>query len=266
MLIRKGQCIGFVPTMGYLHEGHLSLIRRAREKADAVVLSIFVNPTQFGPGEDLEQCPRDLARDEALAEEEGVDIIFYPSSEEMYPDGYLTSVQVDKLTGTLCGASRPLHFKGVTTICAKLFHAVKPHFAVFGQKDYQQSVVIRRMAEDLNFDLEIVVAPIVRESDGLAMSSRNTYLSDSERDDALSLNESLVLAGHMVQEGETRASAIIEAVTSYIKSKSHTRMDYIKIVHPDTLEDLEIISGPAVMALAVFVGKTRLIDNAMIKK
>ena len=261
---RAGQAIGFVPTMGYLHEGHLSLIRMARERADVVVVSIFVNPTQFGPDEDLARYPRDFARDERLAGEAGADIVFYPTEEEMYPDGYLTSVTVEEMTKTLCGASRPMHFRGVTTVCAKLFHAVKPHFAVFGQKDAQQAVVIRRMVRDLNFDMEIVVGPIVREADGLAMSSRNAYLSDEERQDARVLYESLRLAEAMVEKGERETAGIVEAVRNRIDAKAKTRIDYVSVVDPETLQPLDRIKDRALIALAVFVGKTRLIDNTVV--
>jgi pantoate--beta-alanine ligase len=264
-LRRNGKEIGFVPTMGYLHEGHLSLIRTAKQKANAVVLSIYVNPTQFGPNEDLDKYPRDFIRDEALARQEGADIIFYPSDSEMYPADFLTTVQVNEITGLLCGASRPHHFAGVTTICAKLFHAVKPHFAVFGQKDYQQGVVIRRMVKDLDLDLEIIVAPIVREPDGLAMSSRNVYLSDLERKEASVLHEALELADLKVRGGERDTASLLKSVTAPIRSKPLLKIDYIKIVHPDTLKDVSRIEDRAVLALAVFAGKTRLIDNQILR-
>jgi len=264
-LRQAGKIIGFVPTMGYLHEGHLSLVRIARERADVVVVSVFVNPTQFGPDEDLETYPRDFERDKKLAREAGADIIFYPSAEEMYPEEYLTYVDVEEITETLCGTSRPGHFRGVTTICAKLFHSVKPHFAVFGQKDAQQVVVIRRMVEELNFDMEIVVGPIVREEDGLAMSSRNSRFSPEEREEALSLHQSLRLTDEMVREGEREVEVIVGAMRKVIGSKEHTRIDYIGIVHPETLRPLERIQDRALIALAVFVGKTRLIDNTIVE-
>jgi len=265
-IVRKvGKSIGFVPTMGYLHEGHLSLIRLAWEKADVVVVSIFVNPTQFGPEEDLDKYPRDFGRDEKSASEAGADIIFYPSVEEMYPDGYATYVTVDRLTETLCGASRPGHFQGVTTVCMKLFHAVKPDFAVFGQKDAQQAAVIRRMVKDLNLDLEVVTGPIVREADGLAMSSRNTYLSAEERGDALSLHQSLELSEEMIRKGERNPTAIIEVIRETIDAKEKTRIDYIEIVHPETMQPLAKIEDEALIALAVFAGKTRLIDNTVVR-
>jgi len=264
MIRRSGLTIGFVPTMGYLHDGHLSLVRIAREKADVVVVSIFVNPTQFGPDEDLDRYPRDLKKDEDLLGKENVDIIFYPSVEEMYPEGFLTYVSVEGITQTLCGRFRPNHFRGVTTVCAKLFHAVNPHFAVFGQKDAQQTAVIMRMVRDLNMNLEIVAGPIVREKDGLAMSSRNTYLSAEERKDALSLNESLNMVREKALKGETDASKLIKEMSEKIQSKKNTRIDYIQIVHPITLKDLDRIQNKALIALAVFVGKTRLIDNIIL--
>ncbi|MFH1942130.1 MAG: pantoate--beta-alanine ligase [bacterium] len=259
-----GRMIGFVPTMGYLHEGHLSLIRIARSRADVVVVSIFVNPTQFGPEEDLDKYPRDFRSDEKLAEEAGADIIFYPSEKEMYPYDFLTFVSVEEITDVLCGASRPGHFRGVATVCVKLFHAVKPHFAVFGQKDAQQVVVIRRMVKDLNFDVEIVTGPIVREVDGLAMSSRNAYLSKEERKDALSLNQSLKLAEEMVRNSERRVDVIVHAMKELIDGGKRTRIDYISVVYPETLRELDEIEDKALVALAVFVGKTRLIDNTII--
>ena len=262
---QEGRIVGFVPTMGYLHEGHLSLIRIAREKADIVVVSIYVNPTQFGPNEDLEKYPRDFQRDEALAGEEDVDVIFYPSDHEMYPRGFLTTVTVHGITEVLCGASRPHHFQGVTTICAKLFHAVLPHFAVFGQKDYQQYVVIKRIVEDLNFNLDVIMGPIVREPDGLAMSSRNTYLSSEERRDALAIQAALKKAETMVKQGERRTGPLIHEMTALLESGKSIRIDYVKIVDPDHLNDLELIQDKAVAALAVFAGKTRLIDNIILE-
>ncbi|MFC1502104.1 pantoate--beta-alanine ligase [bacterium] len=263
-LRRSGKIIGFVPTMGYLHDGHLSLIHIARKRADVVIISIFVNPTQFGQNEDLGKYPRDFKRDEKLAEEAGTDIIFYPSEENMYPGGYRTYVSVEKITEALCGASRPNHFRGVTTVCAKLFNTVKPHFAVFGQKDAQQAVVIQRMVTDLNLELEIVVGPIVREKDGLAMSSRNTYLTPDQRQDALSLYQSLHLAKSMIDGGERDTGNLIKAMQELIQSKNNTRVDYIQIVHPETLQSLDRIQENALIALAVFVGDTRLIDNLQV--
>ncbi|MBN2102797.1 pantoate--beta-alanine ligase [bacterium] len=260
-----GKKIAFVPTMGYLHEGHLSLIRTACRQADVVVISIYVNPAQFGPNEDFEQYPRDIERDARLATREGADIIFFPSDTEMYSKEHLTYVTVDDITGILCGASRPTHFRGVTTICAKLFHVINPHFAVFGQKDYQQSVVIRRMVKDLNFDMNIIVAPIVREEDGLAMSSRNAYLSAEERKDALSLHAALKLAEDKVRQGHRKSADLIREMTELIRSKTHTKIDYIQIVHPEDLHNLDVIEDRAVAVLAVFAGKTRLIDNVILE-
>jgi pantoate--beta-alanine ligase len=261
---QQGKIVGFVPTMGCFHEGHLSLMRIARKGADVVVVSIYVNPTQFDPGEDFESYPRQFERDEKLAEQERVDILFYPSDKEMYPKGYLTYVTVNKITKVLCGVSRPHHFEGVTTICTKLFHVVKPHFAVFGQKDAQQAIVIQRMVEDLNFDMEIVVGPIIREKDGLAMSSRNKYLSPEERKDALSLFQSLQLAERLITEGERTSKDILSAMKKLVASRKGTRIDYIEIVDATTLKALETIKGEVLIALAVFVGNTRLIDNIVV--
>jgi pantoate--beta-alanine ligase len=263
-LRREGRWIGFVPTMGYLHEGHLSLIRAARRDADVVVVSIYVNPAQFSPEEDLEKYPRDFQRDENLARDAGADILFYPSDAEIYPSGYQTWITVEELTRGLCGASRPTHFRGVTTICAKLFNIVKPNFAVFGQKDAQQAIVIRRMVRDLNMDMEIVVEPIVRESDGLAMSSRNRYLSPEERADALVLYHSLQAAEAMIGEGEGDPAAVKKKITESIREKKSVRIDYIEITDAETLTPLRVIDRPVLIALAAFVGSTRLIDNVII--
>ena len=260
-LRRSGQTIGFVPTMGYLHEGHLSLLRIARKRADVTVMSIFVNPTQFGPNEDLERYPRDFERDERLAREEGCDILFYPSAEEMYPYPYRTYVVVEEITHVLCGKSRPTHFRGVTTIVAKLFNIVKPHFAVFGQKDAQQVIVIKQMARDLNFNLDILTGPIVREPDGLAMSSRNVYLSADERKDALKLYKSLTEAKRLIEAGERDALKIKNAIERILSQGKSVRTDYIEIVDTTNLKPVEKIQGDVLIALAVFVGKTRLIDN-----
>jgi pantoate--beta-alanine ligase len=253
--------IGFVPTMGYLHEGHLSLLEIARKKADEVVVSIYVNPAQFDPNEDLSAYPRDFKRDEALLKESGTDILFYPNDIEMYGEGYQTWITVENLTRGLCGASRPTHFRGVTTICMKLFHAVKPHFAVFGQKDYQQVRVIRQMVDDLNLDLDIIVGPIIRETDGLAMSSRNQYLSVEERKSARVLFQSLELAEERVRRGEKETQPIIHAMKDLIENTAHTRVDYIEIVDSHTLEPIDRIENQALAALAIFIGSTRLIDN-----
>ncbi|MBU1704198.1 MAG: pantoate--beta-alanine ligase [Nanoarchaeota archaeon] len=261
----EGKTIGFVPTMGYLHDGHLSLARKAKE-CDVVVASIFVNPTQFGENEDLDAYPRDFERDKTLLEKEGVDVIFYPTTQEMYPEDKLTWVEVFGLTDVLCGASRPTHFRGVTTVVAKLFNIVKPHKAYFGQKDYQQSLVIRKMVKDLNFDVEIVTCPIVREKDGLAMSSRNTYLDEEQRKSALSLSQSLKMAKELIDKGEDEAEFIKEKITEFISKQPFTKIDYVEIVNSENLKKLDKIEGKVLIALAVFVGKPRLIDNMLIEK
>ena len=260
----EGKRIGLVPTMGYLHEGHLSLIRLARERVNVVVVSIFVNPTQFGPEEDLKRYPRDFERDRGLVERAGGDVIFAPSVEEMYPPGFCTSVHVEKLTEGLCGASRLGHFRGVTTVVTKLVCAVKPHVAVFGQKDFQQAVVVRRMARDLNLDVEIVTGPTVREPDGLAMSSRNAYLSPEERKDALVLSRSLEKAKAMVQAGEREASEIMEAMKEEIQARPTARIDYVAVVDAETLTPVARVEGRVLVALAVWIGGTRLIDNVVL--
>jgi pantoate--beta-alanine ligase len=260
----QGKRIGFVPTMGFFHEGHLSLIRKAVEISDAVIVSLFVNPIQFGAGEDFEDYPRDEDRDRRLAEENGCDVLFRPSTEYMYPHGFVTSVTVESLTEILCGASRPGHFRGVTTVVTKLFNIVKPHVAVFGQKDAQQAAVIERMTRDLNHDIEIVVAPIVREPDGLAMSSRNMYLTSEERKDAPVLYHSLQMAHEMIASGERRTKAIIEAMTKLIRAKASVRIDYVSIVDRMTLEPLDTLQQGGLIAVAAWVGKARLIDNMIV--
>ncbi len=260
----SGKRISFVPTMGYFHEGHLSLMKEARRLADEVVVSIYVNPTQFGPKEDFSKYPRDFERDARMAESVGVDVIFFPSNEDMYPAGYQTYVEVEQVTKNLCGVSRPGHFRGVTTVCCKLFNIVKPHNVVFGKKDFQQLAAIRRMVIDLNQDLEIVGMPTFREPDGLAMSSRNVYLSAEERASALSLVGSLTLAQKLYAAGERKAGVIISQAQSLISSAPFTDIDYVKICDTATLEDVEDIRGEVVMALAVKVGKTRLIDNSVL--
>jgi pantoate--beta-alanine ligase len=265
MLKKEGKSIGFVPTMGYLHEGHMSLVKAAKKHTDVVVMSIFVNPLQFGPKEDFEKYPRDIKRDEALAGEAGVDVIFCPSVKDMYPEGYATYVNVECLTDSLCGGSRPGHFKGVTTAVAKLFNIVKPDVAYFGQKDAQQVAVVRKMARDLNLDIEIKSMPIIRETDGLAMSSRNVYLSEEERHQALVLNQSLEKALSLVKAGERDPANVIKAIREFIARKPMVRIDYISIVDAKDLKDVSEISGEALVALAAFVGKTRLIDNIIIK-
>jgi len=261
----EGKIIGFVPTMGYLHEGHLSLVRLARKKGDVVVVSIFVNPLQFGPKEDYHIYPRDLERDLKLLEREKVDVVFVPEEEEMYPPGFQTYVEVEKLTKGLCGAFRPGHFRGVCTVVLKLFNIVQPDFAVFGKKDYQQLKVIERMVKDLNLDIEIIPHPTVRESDGLAMSSRNTYLNEEERRSAVSLYQSLKMAERLIFDGERDPESLKSLIKEYIEKFPHTRVQYVEIVDPETLEEVKEIKGPVLIALAVFVGKTRLIDNRLIE-
>lgn len=262
---REGKTIVFVPTMGYLHAGHLSLMREGLQHGDDLVVSIFVNPTQFGPGEDLDQYPRDLERDIELARQEGVHAIFVPDETEVYSPRYQTYVSLEKLPTHLCGISRPIHFRGVATVVAKLFNIVKPHVAVFGQKDFQQLVVIRQMVQDLNFDIKIVGAPIVREPDGLAMSSRNTYLTPEQRMSALSLVKSLQNARRRVANGEIDAANIIETASELINSHPETAIDYIAVCDLETLDDVKTINKPALMALAVKVGTTRLIDNMILE-
>ena len=257
----QGKIVTFVPTMGYFHEGHLNLMREAGKRGDCVVISIYVNPTQFGPNEDFEKYPRDFDRDRAMAESVGVDVIYYPSNREMYPPNYQTYVTVEGVTDNLCGLSRPGHFRGVATVCAKLFNAVKPHIAVFGKKDFQQLVVIRRMVQDLNLDLEIHGMATTREPDGLAMSSRNIYLTAEERKSALSLSRALKMAKERYERGERDAASIIGAVTAHIESHPFTKIDYVQICETTTMKDAMRLDGECVIALAVRVGKTRLIDN-----
>jgi pantoate--beta-alanine ligase len=257
----KGKKIAFVPTMGYFHDGHLSLMKEGRNRGDCLIISIYVNPTQFGPGEDFEKYPRDFERDRRLAESVGVDVIFYPDNKGVYPENYQTYVDVERVTRNLCGLSRPGHFRGVTTVCAKLFHIVKPHSAIFGKKDFQQIVTIKQMVHDLNMDLEVIGMTTVRDPDGLAMSSRNVYLTPQERESALSLSRSLKLAKNMYEGGENNSSHILEKVTSFIEGHPYTRIDYAKICHTKTLEDAVQTNGETVLALAVRVSSTRLIDN-----
>lgn len=261
----RGKNIGFVPTMGSLHEGHLTLMRVAKEQADFVVTSIFVNPLQFGVGEDYEEYPRDLSRDSAMAESAGVDVIFAPSVKAMYPKGYGTFVEVEGITDRLCGKSRPGHFRGVTTVVNKLFNIVQPDIAFFGQKDAQQSLVLQQMTADLNMNLKIEVVPIVREQDGLAMSSRNAYLSPGERQAALVLSHSLNKAKDMIASGERSISAIKQDITEMIGREPLARIDYVEILSVPGLDEAEILQGRNLIALAVFIGKTRLIDNAIVE-
>jgi pantoate--beta-alanine ligase len=257
----QGKRIAFVPTMGYFHEGHLALMKEAKKMADCVVVSIYVNPAQFGPKEDFSKYPRDLKRDLKMAESVNVDVIFYPPDDEIYPADYQTYVDVEKVTQNLCGMSRPGHFRGVTTICLKLFNIVKPHIAIFGKKDFQQFISIKRMVDDLNLDLQIIGLSTVREADGLAMSSRNKYLQNNERSSALTLFASLKLAQKLYSGGERKASVIINEVKKLIKKADYTDIDYVKICEINTLNDVKEIKSQSVIALAVKVGKTRLIDN-----
>jgi pantoate--beta-alanine ligase len=265
-LRRQGKTISFVPTMGFFHEGHLDLMREGRKRADCLVVSIYVNPTQFGPAEDLDRYPRDFDRDRRLAESVGVDVIYFPANREMYPPHYQTYVDVEEVTDNLCGLSRPGHFRGVTTVCCKLFNIVKPHVTIFGKKDFQQLTAIRRMVEDLNMDLEVVAMPTTREADGLAMSSRNTYLKPEEREAALSLSRSLRRAQERYGQGERDAESIVGEAKAFISSHPFTKIDYVQICDITTMKDVARIEGPCVMALAVRVGNTRLIDNAVFEE
>jgi pantoate--beta-alanine ligase len=261
---RHGQRIAFVPTMGYLHEGHVSLLREGRRRGDLLVLSIFVNPTQFGAGEDFASYPRDLTSDAELARRAGVDLLFAPEARHMYPSGYATYVDVEGLTGLLCGRSRPGHFRGVTTVVCKLFSIVQPDVALFGRKDFQQLAVIQRMTRDLDLPVEIVGMPIVREADGLAMSSRNVYLSAEERRQALVLSEAIAAAQRLVGEGVYDSDEILADLRSMIEGQSATRIDYLHICHQATLQEQERVDDDSVLLMAVFVGKTRLIDNSFL--
>lgn len=260
-----GKKIAFVPTMGFLHEGHVALMREGKSRGDYLVVSIFVNPTQFGVGEDYEKYPRDLEGDTEKVSSAGGDIIFAPSAKEMYPSGYQTFVAVEKVTQNLCGASRPTHFQGVTTVVAKLFNIIKPHVAIFGEKDYQQLVTIRQMTRDLNFDIEIIGMPTIREEDGLAMSSRNKYLSSEERKQALCLFSALNQVEKLFQGGEKNSKKLIDRAAEIIRIQPAAAIDYVKVCHPETIEDLEWIDDKALMALAVKIEKTRLIDNRVLK-
>jgi pantoate--beta-alanine ligase len=260
----QGKTIVFVPTMGFLHAGHLSLIREGKKYGDDIVVSIFVNPAQFGPGEDLATYPRNFERDLKLLKKEGVNAVFAPDAVEIYGEKFQTYVELEKLPNHLCGLSRPVFFKGVATVVTKLFNIVKPHVTIFGQKDYQQLTVIRQMVCDLNFDITVVGAPTVRESDGLAMSSRNTYLTPDQRMSALSLNISLKKAQTLVENGLQDAAKIIDAAAKLIRSHPETEIDYITICDPETLDDMKTIDKPALMALAVKIGKARLIDNMIL--
>jgi pantoate--beta-alanine ligase len=262
---RAGKIIGLVPTMGYFHEGHLALMRQARERAGVVVVSLFVNPTQFGANEDLSRYPRDFERDCAMAASVGVDVLFFPEAAAMYPPGYQTTINLAELVKPLCGVARPTHFAGVATVCCKLFNIVKPHFAVFGEKDYQQLLVVKQMAADLNLDLEIAPGPTVREPDGLAMSSRNVYLSPQERAQAVWLSRSLAVAADLVAEGETCRDRVIATVWETIRVQPLANIDYVELRRvPDLAPAEEEPRGKHLLALAVYFGKTRLIDNRVI--
>ena len=253
--------VGLVPTMGYLHEGHLSLIRQAKDECDNVVVSIFVNPTQFGVNEDLSKYPRDLERDLSLIEPLGVDLVWNPTPEIMYPTGYQTWVEVEAITRPLEGAMRPTHFKGVTTVVAKLFNAVQPHKAYFGQKDAQQAAVIRQMVRDLNFPLEVVVCPIVREADGLAMSSRNKYLEGDDRKAATVLFRALSAAKSAYDGGERNAEKLRGKMKEVLESEPRAQMQYVSCADYDSLEEFDLVRGKTLLSMAVLLGKTRLIDN-----
>ena len=257
---KEGKTIGLVPTMGFLHEGHASLIKKCREQNDIVVVSDFVNPTQFGPTEDLEAYPRDFERDSKLCESLGTDLIFCPEPSEMYHDPH-AFVSIDTLSETLCGKTRPIHFKGVCTVVTKLFHIVAPDRAYFGQKDAQQLAVIRRMVRDLNFNLEVIGCPIIREDDGLAKSSRNTYLSKEERKAAVILHKGLLRGEELVKAGEKSAATVKQAITEIIEPEPLAKIDYVEIVNFDNIETIETIDGSILAAVAVYIGKTRLIDN-----
>jgi pantoate--beta-alanine ligase len=253
--------LGLVPTMGYLHEGHLSLVRRAREECDHVAVSIFVNPTQFGPQEDLSRYPRDLDRDLSLLEPLGADLVWMPTAESMYPPSYQTWVEVESITRPLEGAMRPGHFRGVATVVAKLFNAVQPHKAYFGQKDAQQAAVIRQMTRDLSYPIEVVICPIVREPDGLAMSSRNVYLDAGQRRAATVLYRSLSAAKEAYENGERDAEKLRQTMKDVLASEPLAQMQYVSCADYDTLEELETVRGKALLSMAVYLGKTRLIDN-----
>jgi len=257
----KKEQIVLVPTMGFLHEGHLGLVREGRKRSDKLVVSIFVNPAQFAPHEDFAVYPRDFKHDCELLEQEAVDVIFHPLPEEMYPEGFQTRVDVEKLASLLCGGFRPGHFRGVATVVAKLFNIVQPHVAIFGEKDYQQLQIIKRMVRDLDFAVEIVSCPVVRENDGLALSSRNIYLDKEERNAALSLYRALKRAQDLVAEGEKDGGRIVRAAREEIEKEPLARVDYVRLCHPTSLEEIGEIKGEAVLALAVWVGQARLIDN-----
>ena len=260
-----GKKIAFVPTMGYLHEGHMSLVREGKKQGDVVVVSIFVNPMQFNQQSDFDKYPRKDEQDQRMLEDVGTDVLFYPTAPEIYPEGFQTAVEVGKVSEPLCGAFRPGHFRGVTTVVAKLFNIVKPHVAVFGQKDFQQCVVIQQMVKDLNFDLEILPMPTIREPDGLAMSSRNARLSPAERHNSLSIACALNQAQEMVTKGERRAEVILKTIQETLTQARGVRVEYATLCHPETLEDVTQLSGPTLLAIAAWVGEVRLIDNRVLQ-
>ena len=262
---RQGYTIGLVPTMGYLHDGHASLMKKAKESCQKVVVSIFVNPMQFGANEDLSTYPRDLEADSRLCESLGVDLIFHPSVEEMYDPGFCSFVDMTGLTKELCGKSRPIHFRGVCTVVTKLFNIVTPDKAFFGQKDAQQLAVIKRMTADLNMDIEIVGCPIIREEDGLARSSRNVYLNKEERQAALILSKTIQLGQQMVQQGTRSASQLLATMKASLESEPLARIDYVEAVSMDTIQPIDTLQGQVLVAMAVFIGKTRLIDNFIVE-
>lgn len=261
---KNGETVGFVPTMGYLHEGHGSLITKARENNDKVVVSIFVNPMQFGPTEDLDSYPRDLKKDSKFCESLGADLIFHPEPEEMYHDDFSSYVDMSVLTEELCGLSRPVHFRGVCTVVTKLFNIVQPDNAYFGQKDAQQLAIIKHMVQDLNMDINVVGCPIVREEDGLAKSSRNTYLSPEERKAALILSKTVKLAKELIDAGEKDADVVVAKMKENIETEPMAKIDYVKAVNGLTMQQQKEIKAPMLIAMAVYIGKTRLIDNMIL--
>lgn len=261
----RGEAIGLVPTMGFLHDGHLSLIRESKRITSKTVVSIFVNPVQFGPKEDYHIYPRDIEGDTKKCRETGADLLFLPSVEDIYPEGHRTYVDVDGLSDKLCGMSRPKHFRGVATIVTKLFNIIRPDKAFFGRKDYQQAIIIKRLASDLNLGVDIIVMPTVREADGLAMSSRNSYLNSNERDAARILYRSLMLAGDMIRSGKTSSEEVRAKMEVIISSEGSAKIEYISIADPGNLEDIDVIAGDVLVAIAVWIGKTRLIDNIIVK-
>jgi pantoate--beta-alanine ligase len=263
-LRKEEKKIGFVPTMGFLHDGHLSLINESKRNSDITIVSIYVNPTQFSPNEDFDKYPRDFERDEKMCKDSGVDVIFYPVEKIMYSDKHKTFVVTDELSNKLCGVSRPEHFRGVTTIIAKLFNIVKPDVAIFGQKDAQQSIIIQRMVEDLNIDIDIIIAPIFREADGLAMSSRNKYLSAKQRKDAAIINTALIKVNELIQNGEKQSKVISNLINSHLATVSDLKIDYVSIVDMNDLEPVKKIDKNTLIAIAVYFGSTRLIDNIII--